>query len=457
MKKAFVLFALCLVLVLGAVSIAFFHLHQDRNQVTVTAETLAGDPAQAAGLTAKQSAQYNGRLRWDLTIPLDRPQDTVSDFSSRQPPAEGIPMGPSIYMSVPGPGNSIYSLSGSYSLESVTKSNPELAPLLPLFQEIAQQTPDGQTHSETITLRDYLDVYPLAVDITVSYPTCRNGNYSMGYLSKVWQDFFAFPIPADERWTISIQKDNQGDIRELTLEKDSLYATYSPNLFTVYLGGRLFFTLDGNSSGACVNTPGGFGLYSPALVWQDGNPYLELDVLSNVFPLPQGTVVLDLSASRDGQNLLLTTRLGETCTLEVIDPETMAVKQSLTIPDRDLTRSIVEEDFLLFWSDAQLHLYSLGNGIYTYVFSAPMEESLILGEDYLAAAWNGEKLALAAPADPTTYAPGLTLAVYTQGTLVYRGIYKTSLTDNAREDPDSPRPTGTVRMVNGAELALAWT
>ena len=39
MKKAFVLFALCLVLVLGAVSIAFFHLHQDRNQVTVTAET----------------------------------------------------------------------------------------------------------------------------------------------------------------------------------------------------------------------------------------------------------------------------------------------------------------------------------------------------------------------------------------------------------------------------------
>ena len=168
-------------------------------------------------------------------------------------------------------------------------------------------------------------------------------------------------------------------------------------------------------------------------------------------------MVLDLSASRDGQNLLLTTRLGDVCTLRVIDPETMAVKQSLTIPDRDLTGSIVEEDFLLFWSDAQLHLYSLGNGIYTYAFSAPMEESLILGEDYLAAAWNGEKLALAAPADPTTYAPGLTLAVYTQGTLVYRGIYKTSLTDNAREDPDSPRPTGTVRMVNGAELALAWT
>lgn len=450
MKKAFLCFVLVLCLTLGLVVPAALSLHQARDQVAVTSATTYGDPTQAAGLTAKQSAHYDNHLRWDLTIPLDRPEDTATAFSSRQPPAEGGPMGPSIYARTP---SGATFLSGGTSLESAVEANFELAPLLPLFQEIAQQAPDGQIHSETIDPRDYLDVYPLVVDITVPYAAYRSGDGSMAYLSQVWQDFFAFPIPADERWTITIRKGSQGGIQEFSLEAP---ATYAPNFLTAYAGERVFFTLDGNSSGACVNTPGGFGIYTLALAEQDGIPWAELDALSNVFPLPQGTVVVDLSASQDGQSLLLTTRLGDACTLRVIDPETMEVKQSFPVSDPNLSGVLLGENFLLLYGEETFHLFSLENGTCAHVFSAPMEESMVqgadyLGDNYLTAAWNGERLAMGASLTPDS--SGLVLAVYEAGTLTYLGTYVTSLTE---EDDNPWPPSDPVRLVNGAELTLTW-
>ena len=444
MKKTFALFTLCLVLILGIVAVAAFTLHHDRDQVSVTAETLAGDPAQAAGLTAKQSAQYDGRLYWNLTIPLDRPEDTETVFSSHQSLNQGRPGTPSIYLSVPTDGT--YLLYSPYDLEAVANCNPGMPSILPLLQEVVDRTPDGQQHAETLVLADYMDVYPLNVEVTAPYTTSRSGDYD---LSPVWQAFFSFPIPEEETWTITARKDSQGNLLELSMACSA--PSYSPNVLTAYTGDRLFFTLDGNSSGACVNTPGGFGIYSPALVWQDGDPYLELDVLSNVFPLPQGTQVLNLSPSRDGKDLLLTTRLGEVCTLRVIDPETMAVEQSLTIPDENLTGSLLEETCLLLWSDTQLHLYTQEAGAWTYRFSSPMNGFLLQGADQLTAAWNGERLALGTPLSSNS--PGLVLAVYEAGTLTYLGTYATSRTE---EDATPWPPSDPVCLVNGAELALAW-
>ncbi|MBQ2925198.1 MAG: hypothetical protein IJE03_00005, partial [Ruminiclostridium sp.] len=62
MKKTFAIFALCLLVLLGGVILAVTALHNDRDDVVVTANTLAGDPAAAQGFTARQSVHRGGHL-----------------------------------------------------------------------------------------------------------------------------------------------------------------------------------------------------------------------------------------------------------------------------------------------------------------------------------------------------------------------------------------------------------
>lgn len=437
MKKAFAVFAVCLLLAAGAGLFGMNLLHEDRDQVEVTAATLSGDPAAAEGLVATQAAHLNDQLRWDLTIPLDRPEESTAETTKTWTTGQtDSPGAVSIYANVPS--------SQSYLMSAPSPQLPDLGAawqtVQPLLQAIADRTEAGQTHTETLRLADHCTVYPFSVELRLPYTADLTED-----LDRTWQDFFAFPVPADETWTVTVQKSTQGNLQKIDME---VPATYAPNFLSAYARDRVFFTLDGSSSGACVNAPGGFGLYALGqTVDADGQVWAEADALFNVFPLSQGTEVVDLSATPDGQYLLLTTCQGQTCTLRLLHPETMEVLQTLPVPENTVSAVRVEETCLLLWNEDRFHLYSLAEGRCTYAFSAPMEPDLLRGIDYLAAAWNGETLALSTVSDPETFTPGLTVTLYRAGEQVYQGQYTTSLTDE----------TATIRLLPGHELALTWT
>lgn len=453
MKKTFAIFALCLLVLLGGVIAAVTVLHDDRDDVTVTVSNVKGDPAAAEGFTAQQSAHFQHNLRWDLTIPLAHPENTETVFSRQNNLSyggEGALVNCAVYISTPSSSKWLAN-EKIYDLEEAFLTDPNLAvyrDFLPMVKETQEETPNSKRHSKTFLLKDHLEVYPMAVEAHAPYTV---GPRSMSELGDAWQDFFAFPVPEEEAWTITMEKGTDGAILAFDLTCDS--PAYSPNVLAAYAGNRLFFTLDGNSSGACVNTPGGFGIYAPAVVWEDGNPWHQMDSLSNVFPLPQETEVLDLAAAADGENLLLTYRQEEVCTFAVIDPETMAVADSFSLPGQAPERIFWGDGFLLFCGEETFHLYQPQGDTYAHVFTAPMEDHIRNAEDYLLrAVWNGGQLAIAT-ADGQSRLPGLTLSIFEDGALAYQGVYETSLNQDKQE---GSYPDDFVFLLSGRELELAW-
>ncbi len=219
------------------------------------------------------------------------------------------------------------------------------------------------------------------------------------------------------------------------------------------------------------NVPGGYGLYR---VDSQGDP----NTLACVYPLPQGTFVLDVALTPDGSRLLLTTGNAEGYTCTVLDPDTMEELQTFPIPmdppvitttytlDKegnrssypyyafDISGSVVNQDTFLLLGHDTIHLYLWKDGTYVHQFSNSTEDfylqDLCPGYESL---WNGEKLAIA-----HTYGePGLSLWILDdQGNLLYRGTYTTSLEEDVQEDPeDLEYWKHTLYLAERAELTLS--
>jgi len=183
MKKTFVLFILCLVLVLGGVAAVVLPIRDSRDQVTVTAETLAGDPTAAQGLVAEQTFHYNYKLYWDVTIPLADPAaaSTVFTRDDSLPPD-----------SVPDDSLSLYFPAAGFGIDSL-ESWPDL---MELFLDVAARTPDGDTRLELVHPGDYMEYYPLTGDI--SFYNAAGEGTSLD-LTPMLQWFFRLPVLAQDR------------------------------------------------------------------------------------------------------------------------------------------------------------------------------------------------------------------------------------------------------------------
>lgn len=479
MKKAFAVFAVCLLLTAGVGLFGMNLLHEDRDQVEVTAATLSGDPAAAEGLVATQAAHLNDQLRWDLTIPLDRPEETTVLFDSRWSP--DAPAFDPLSLDISTPMNASYGFSG-HTLEQLTADVTDLYPLAPMLEDVFSRAPRGQTYIETVSPRDYWEVYPLRANVYGLEGTFRHWEEESLALDQGIRDFFSFPIPEDTLWTVIMETDETGNI--LSLEVSDPDYSFGLGTLSVSIDNVLFFTFDQYTAADFSNTPGGFGLYRLPLPQpqQSGLPAEGQTVslpdpadLANVFPLPEEVKVLDLSLDHDGTALLLTYCLGSDYHYLVLDPQTMEVLQTLDIPAEDqvsrfqnedgdweqevypgIVDTLAGENFLLFYGAEALHLFSLDQGTYTYAFSAPMTESLRWGDHYLTGAWNGETLALGVlRSENYSLVTGLTLSLFRQGELIYQGRYDTSL-DSGPGQASPNNYQDRIQLVYDQELALHW-
>lgn len=509
MKKTFTIFALCLVLILGGVTVAAFTLHDDRDQVTVTADIQAGDPAAAEGLVATQSAHYAGQLLWDMSIPLDKPEDTSTEYSV----VEKLPNSldnldqfsiqagtPYIFHHHLGPEGA--------SLNDYFKDDGILGDLYLAYVDFLGRVPNGETRTETIRMADYIDAYPFSLAVVrtdlVAPSTILSESYD--YLDSTFQAFFSFPVPPKNQVDITITKDEEGNLQDFT-EENQVYSNI--DLLSAYDGSTLFFSFGPGTDGqlSFENTPDGFGIYRMAAPYntEDADKIVidfQPDTLENAYPLPEGSVVLDLNLTPDNSTLLVTYGLEGITTLLVLDAETMTETQSLPVPtefpmsatvytkdaagnpgsylvyDWELRgfgdgSSLVGEDFILLFGDENFYFYTLEEEGYVFRFSSPIEHHMEWAVSVpTAAAWNGEKLAIGTvnahgdAKDPT----GLELSVYDKtGQLRYSAEYETSLNELASEiaeyEDDKlnliPSDVYThawyIQLLNGQEIALSWT
>lgn len=484
MKKAFLVFSLCLVLALAGLTAAVVLLHDSRDDVEVTLTTLTGDPAQAQGLTARQQARHSLHLLWDLTIPLDDPARAETSFSYHPwelewDPYQEDPL--SLYTSE----SAVHYIEGTHTLptEDLLGHDPAFSQLLPLLEEVAAQTEPGQSHSETVHPGEYLPSHPYSVysslpNTVLRYDETVSDVHDEEFLlSRFFQEAFPLAFSDEETWTVTVKKGETGYIEEVGY--DSSAPTGQICLVTDYNDHALYLALSQDTwpQPDFGRFPQGNGVYRMDIVREGDEAYMEAQSLTNIYPLPDEAMVLDLTL--DGEENLLVTwyDAGEyRCT--ILDGETMKPRETFHLFHQERSesevivcdnssnekysydtwsyvylRAIPKEDFILFLGDQRFWLFLRTQEGWTEQFSAPLSESLWYASDLrMDAAWNGEKLALAS-ADG--WVSGLDLWIYDQaGELRYNGHYESSLTEYP--DTEGYENRSDVVLMDGKEIMLAW-
>ena len=483
MKKTFLVFSLCLVLALAGLTAVVVSLHDSRDDVEVTLTTRTGDPIHAQGLTARQTVCHAEHLFWDLAIPARDPVMAETRFSFYPTGLEweayqDTPL--SLYTS----DSSFLYLEGTHTaptFESL-EGDPALSQLLPLLEEMADRTEPGRSVSQTIRPADYLDTCPLSVyavlpNTALRYDETTTDHYDQNLLlPRFFQEAFPLTFVPEEEWTITMEKRETGFIRELSYRSNGI--TNQIDLLTDYNDQALYLGLGQNTwpQPDFSRFPQGNGVYRMEIVQEKDMDYIEVQTLTNIFPIPDEAMVLDLTLDGAGSLLVTWYDAGEYfCT--ILDTKTLKPRETFPVfreerkeaevytsdsLGRELSyqtwayenlQAIPGEDFLLFLGDQQFWLFLPSENGWQEQFSAPLHEDLWYTSDLrMDAVWNGEKLAMGS-ADG--WASGLDLWVYDgTGDLLFQGHYDTSLTDGPNTEGYNHRSN--VFPMKGKELELHW-
>lgn len=450
MKRAFVVLALCLVLALVCLTAWAVPVSQSGKQVVVTAQTLAGDPSAAEGLTAQQGAIYENQLVWEMTIPASHPEDTVTDFTRYLYDARKVPQAPESFGGIQvytmtsfgmGLGNAGVPLDEELSF--FTSADRGLNAMKPLLASVCDNAEPGESYTETVRPTDTLSHYPLSIDTHLpqveSWRYSTNGGWSSEWemdsfqaFYTAFQDFFAIPIPEEARWDITVCTTENGNLQELgvnALEHSAQLNTVSAvGETTCYLA---FLTIDETTAPDLSQVPGGPGIY--AVDYGAGQVYA--DTLRNFFPLPKEELVQALSLSPDGETLALLTHRDGSYTCTLIDPATATVRQRLCPTESTGQSSFYSqvwgENFLLLYSNENFVLYEKqADDSYAFAMAGAFPATLLNAP---VCAWDGARLAIGTVDYNRASAVSFALAVYQAGQLTYWGQYETSL--NQLSDP----------------------
>lgn len=459
MRKRTVVFLLCLVAVLGGVAAAAHTMGRSADAVAVTTTTQEGDPAVLKGLTACQKLQYGKTLLWDLKIPLAEPEETAVVFSreGRSIPAYNENAYLAVTLADPSQ-EGFYDEAGD-SQENVEKAHPQMAPLL---RQIASRTATGQTYTETVDPAQYLSGYFVWVTDFLPNVLQEEGGQAVSLPSfsqeveQTIQDFFTFPFDQEDRWTVTVARNSEGLLTQMTVET----SVPAPVMDTLYAVGdqAVYFTFAPNQETAAglpdfCQVPGGYGIYRLSYAQgADGRFHVAENGLQMVYALDPQERVLNLALSRDESTLVLVSYREDQYVGTVLDTASMSLCQTVEIPGQspwwedtetgqatvpgqgechyDRTGCVeVGERCLLFFGQEDYAVFLRGaDGTYHYGWSAPIPPAFQnMQSSNVRGAWNGEKLALAF-ADLLEEEPGLVLMVYDdQGALLYHGAYTTTL------------------------------
>lgn len=402
MRKCAVCFVIILIAGLAGSCLIHGQVRASEEKVNYATQVLYGDASAAKGLTVQEKCRMGGHLFWDCSVrPADHDADTEFVFSSE-------------YREERGRENSfeLFPYNGFSVSESELESNPDLYAAV---QQTAEATSEGSTQMSSYLLGQCMDSYPITVNLSVGDNYCYADSFSasndesgMGKrLRELFDDFFHIPVKTDSYITISVSKDESGEVVDLTLilEDEPVKAVPHWDGNTCYF---VFQADDGIDAEHMAAAPGVYCLSA-------GGNDLELEF---VCPLEDKLDVWDLEISEDKKYLEVYGQQGETAELLLLRRESGEIVRTIPLgagrPDLqkhdknlllfkgegDSMALVAEEDdasgyevFSLSCSDAgeKWHEDVTGVGSYQEMFES---EDVFCYSDIEAMAWNGTQLAL---------------------------------------------------------------
>lgn len=430
MKRTPSLVLLLALLSAGALTGSTLALQSKSDQVSVTAQTLAGDPSAAEGLTVNLPLVLEDCLFWDISFPADHPEQAVTQF--RYDP-EGEPP--------------VYT-KGSASVDLLLGSNViYLDPLeegndprwIAMLEDLSTgMRPDSQRHC-TALLTDYMEFWPMEAYL----PDCP---LSSKVLNQLMSDYFTIPIPQDYEAEFELTVDSQGKLTRVTCYGDNRYwfqgitwcfETPQGYLFTF---SNAYYARERNESLLLDGSrlPAGWGLYRLTVNGDNTGGQLE-----TVYSLPEGSEILDFLAAGDQSAYFLLTREEGMLRLRVFDQDTVLQDTFDLLPmgeDDHYMQTYSGGDFLvpIVYGEGpdsyRLAVVAAGSQGWQPHFTFSLAEQAALGlggisrlEDYwcpLAMDYADGRLAIRDKNGGANFS----LAVYDGGELAYLGTYESSLT-----------------------------
>ena len=434
MKKRLMLYVflvLIAVVALSGAALAGFLIQDD---ITIEAHTLSGDVSAAEGLTLTVYAQRNSNLTWDTTFPATAAFQAVTDFTYHP---NGVSFSQDAYLHF-----STASLNGATSttLENLMEERNRWSDfLIEPIRELARELAPGEEKTETVTVADYWEIYPLTLYLNLPNVTY----YDEGETSFL-TNYFHIPVPAELTVDITVSLDEDGECVQATINPtgEESYGFCSAELVTeqgIYLG---LYSCEPGETVDFSHIQGGYGIYRIPLPQEDDYA-LPVEDIENILPLSAEDVeaVSLLESPWDGIIEVFTVEQG-TLRLRLLEEETCTVIEDYWLDADTLPTVVQTEDMLvlLFWEeDTQRFLaYAREDGQYRLW----LDTELPLEAYYLSslnAAFDGSRLALVYPWGE--YASvGTGLLVYDQSGLLYHGQYISSADSNLLQFFSPERP-----------------
>lgn len=358
MKKATLLFALLLVLSVGGVLAAGTAIYDTSDDVQLTETVLYGNPESANGLHFDLNTALYPHLFWTthVSFPMDGPPDT--DFSYLAGSSGQQPRHPSPLLQMK-----------TSKLPPNRDSDSAPTGMDKALQELFDKTALGESRSETVHLSDYLEYYPLELDVDLpdgigSFHQSKDMAYpetdqeAVAAFQAAMEAYFKIPILKDETVELSVEKNADGTQKSMgcsSADSDS-YALFPTS---ARIGNTLYFVISGTSRHGTImdfgQLPEGFGIFALPLLAVDtdnaGQPLYapQADQLDMVYALKPSTDICGLRSSPDGRQLILETLKDGILTMTVLEADSMSVVQSLELGPCTFFQQVEDHgDFLVY-------------------------------------------------------------------------------------------------------------
>ena len=356
MRKATMIMLMMLILTLGGTCFAAAKLYDSRDEVTLTEMSAWGNKESMQDLTMQMHIMYQDRLHWVTTVPMENPKEAVTEYKCSITP---------VYADLERYNGLSMDLSIDTSMVQDKILQGKANGIAKAYHELADTIGPGEEAEAEIYLKDYIDYYQYIIGLEVPgtdiyrwkslYKTGtvqKQEDYAMEKLS----DFFKIPVLEEERHSISLGKDERGNIHHTgsgTGESDFFYM----HIFNAIGENELYFTFDTHSrDGVVVDTdqiPGGYGIYQlpfdSTLEGSEENAdriSIDADGLKMVYVLEPQIEVIHLHLNGRKDKLVLHTIENEKYIVTVIDISTMKTLQKIEVMDwkEDYGNQIYVED-----------------------------------------------------------------------------------------------------------------
>ncbi|MDY5972236.1 MAG: hypothetical protein SPJ01_05095, partial [Butyricicoccus sp.] len=209
MRKALALTLILTLLAGGGLCAAFYAVDRNKDTVELTVSPLAGDPAEAEGLSTVIHTDYDRRLFWDTAFTAGQEGDAQTVFtfepSRRRYTREyGYP--------------GVRIDGGLWYFDPETKGG-----LGEAYRALQARTEPNAESTEVIRVADYYETYPLAVqldfpNVGIDWILWSNTDENESEydterrLLQTFEDCFRIPVLPDEQYEISVRLDEKGEI-----------------------------------------------------------------------------------------------------------------------------------------------------------------------------------------------------------------------------------------------------